>query len=263
MVISEWRSLSWLLRLTQLHGWQMSLPDVCLFVCVCMCAFRAEASLQSGLRERPSRAGGHGRRHRSRKKRHPPEPSASRRCSRWHSGHLRSQHPQLHRLTRVPQCTALSEHGAGQDEAGDQQVTFIVIRHNNIETAHLSTGFRGFLFFFDYSPLSADSMKMNLSPSDCLIPGCWNSCWRRRESIRPSCNRCLRRESRRSDYWGCDLSPQVCIFICVTFPTLIACNSNTTSAATTTSPLSNLSTQLQLTGRIYSWSVINKSESSE
>lgn len=44
----------------------------------------------------------------------------------------------------------------------------------------------------------------------CAMPaGCWSSCWRRSESTRASCNKCWRRGSRRSDYWGCDRSQQV------------------------------------------------------
>lgn len=91
-----------------------------------LCVFRAEASLQSGLRKWPGRAGGRRWWWRAGEELHPPEPCASRGRSRRHCGHLRSQHAQLHRLTWVPQCTALREHGAGQDEAGDQQVAFIV-----------------------------------------------------------------------------------------------------------------------------------------
>lgn len=95
-----------------------------------LCVFRAEASLQSGFRKWPGRAGGRRWWRWAGEKLHPPEPCASRGCSRRHCGHLRSQHAQLHRLTWVPQCTALREHGAGQDEAGDQQVAFIVMLYS-------------------------------------------------------------------------------------------------------------------------------------
>lgn len=83
--------------------------------------FRAEASLQSGFRKWPGRPGGRWRRW-ARENLHPPEPSSSGRRSRRHCGHIRSEHAQFHRVSRVPQCTALSEHGAEQAEAGDQQV---------------------------------------------------------------------------------------------------------------------------------------------
>lgn len=81
---------------------------------------RIEASLQSGLRKRRRRSGRCRRRwRRGCEEPHPSEPSASCSHTRRHRGHVRGQHAELHRLTGVPKCTALCEHGAGQDEAGD------------------------------------------------------------------------------------------------------------------------------------------------
>lgn len=91
-----------------------------------MCAIRAEASLQPGLGERPRRSGRRGRRRRATATFHPPEPRPPSRCQRRHRGDLRGQHSQLHSVTRVPQRAAARQHGAGPDEAGDQQVSSVI-----------------------------------------------------------------------------------------------------------------------------------------
>lgn len=46
-------------------------------------------------------------------------------------------------------------------------------------------------------------------PLTCVTSGCWSSFWRKSENIRPSFNKFWRRESRRSDYYDCDLTLQV------------------------------------------------------
>lgn len=152
--------------------------------------FRAQASLQSGLRKWPSWSGGPWWWRRARKKLHPPEPSACHCCSRRHCGYVRGQHVEFHCLPRVPQCTALRQHGAGQAEAGNQQV-----------------GFLNLWISFSHLLLVSSSWVSPLR----LTPGCWRSCCRRRESIKPSCNKSWRKESKRSDCWRSDLSPQVCM----------------------------------------------------
>lgn len=91
-----------------------------------MCAIRAKASLQPGLGERPRRSGRRGRRRRATATFHPPEPRPPSRCQRRHRGDLRGQHSQLHGVTRVPQRAAARQHGAGPDEAGDQQVSSVI-----------------------------------------------------------------------------------------------------------------------------------------
>lgn len=53
---------------------------------------------------------------------------------------------------------------------------------------------------FTFASGKKKNNSLSVLPLACLSPGCWNSCWRRRESTSLSCNTCWRRESKRSDY---------------------------------------------------------------